>query len=327
VRTAREIQLAEEMRDCARWGAARYPDTKVLVTDRGSRTYQEFYDRSQRLAAVFARFGACSWWIGRIHGHARSRLFFDMRLATYEAERLCSCSIVSVPRSVLIEQLRSVSPKLLVYDANLFPFFPAIAREALPDVPLIVGRGSGEDYEGLLQQIDRSQVDHPIGPSALCSIGFTSGTTGQPKGVAILHRGLVASTRMLTGAFGRTGVRAGDGFFVGVPLFAAGGGMVGPAMAHGLTLYVPDRFEAATLARLADQGKLSLAFVTPSQLIDLLDLPDLDHYDFSRLKAIVYGSAATPGRQSGGGGAAIRSHSASGLRDAGVPAAAVDPLA
>jgi fatty-acyl-CoA synthase len=45
---------------------------------------------------------------------------------------------------------------------------------------------------------------------------------------------------------------------------------------------------------LMDSGRVSAAFLTPSMVIDLLDVPELERYDLSRVESIIYGTSIMP---------------------------------
>ncbi|AIO66262.1 amino acid adenylation domain protein [Burkholderia oklahomensis] len=75
-------------------------------------------------------------------------------------------------------------PALVITRAELAPRFAAAARALL-----LVDRDAAD-----IAARDASPVDSPAHPDALAYAIFTSGSTGVPKGVAISHRSLAAST-------------------------------------------------------------------------------------------------------------------------------------
>jgi len=76
-------------------------------------------------------------------------------------------------------------------------------------------------------------------------------------------------------------------------MFAAGGGLLVPALCAGLTQHLPDRWDPARALTRIEQAGIAWAFLTPSELLDLLDQP-LERLDLRSLRGIVYGSAPMP---------------------------------
>jgi fatty-acyl-CoA synthase len=85
--------------------------------------------------------------------------------------------------------LRHSGARVLLLDAELAELArPALA--ACPGVELVVQvGGSGDDYADLLANADAVREAYPVDEDDPISINYTSGTTGQPKGVLYTHRG------------------------------------------------------------------------------------------------------------------------------------------
>jgi acyl-CoA synthetase (AMP-forming)/AMP-acid ligase II len=109
-----------------------------------------------------------------------------------------------------------------------------------------------------------------IEPDAVSHLQFTSGTTGLPKGVMLTHRGMVATTRAWVEI---TGLRPGDRYPVVNPFSHIGGHKTGllAALVAGATVYPVPRFDAAALARLLEQEKITFLQGPPAMFQALLD--------------------------------------------------------
>ncbi|MGW1003668.1 long-chain-fatty-acid--CoA ligase [Streptomyces sp. NPDC002520] len=144
--------------------------------------------------------------------------------------------------------------------------------------------GSGAPTEDI---VDRQADDTAV-------ILYTSGTTGEPKGAELTHANLVRNCDVVTG--GPLGLTADDVIFGGLPLFHAFGQTctLNSAVASGACLTLLPRFDAAkALAMLAEHGVTVFAGV-PTVFSRLLQAPDRDAYDLSRLRLSVAGGSAMP---------------------------------
>ena len=126
-----------------------------------------------------------------------------------------------------------------------------VAREAAglaPDVrhKLLVG-GTESDWTGFSESVaSASPIDAPaaVSPQDICMLVYTSGTTGNPKGVMLTHQMYVASGQ---GFAHWTEASSDDRFFTCLPFFHANAQYYSTmgTLAAGATLVVEDRFSAS----------------------------------------------------------------------------------
>ncbi|MEU6091380.1 long-chain fatty acid--CoA ligase [Streptomyces sp. NPDC047085] len=143
--------------------------------------------------------------------------------------------------------------------------------------------GSGAPAEDI---VDRQPDDTAV-------ILYTSGTTGQPKGAELTHANLTRNCEIAAGVVRLT---ADDVIFGGLPLFHAFGQTctLNASVASGACLTLLPRFDAKkALAILAEHGVTVFAGV-PTVFSRLLEPPDRDAYDLSRLRLCLTGGAAMP---------------------------------
>ena len=150
-------------------------------------------------------------------------------------------------------------------------------------------------YEFIDGQPDSFDWPEDLDENSASSMCYTSGTTGNPKGVAYSHRSnylhAITDAQML-------GVRQGDRNLVVVPLFHANAwGFPYLVMLAGSSVIMPDRFlQPEPLARMIQDCKVTTGAGVPtiwSELLRYLDAhPEIDTSSCYRL--MVGGSAAPP---------------------------------
>jgi|GEM_PF-75831 len=143
-------------------------------------------------------------------------------------------------------------------------------------------------------------------PQDMALLLYTSGSTGQPKGVVYQHVavGQALMHMMLVGFLGiefgaSVELRGGatvDAHLVTVPLFHAtglfGGFLLPCAVGHKIALL--RKWDALTAMRVIETEKITMLATVPAILKDLLTHPRLDEYDLSSLSRAAAAGAATP---------------------------------
>jgi fatty-acyl-CoA synthase len=156
----------------------------------------------------------------------------------------------------------------------------------LPDDSRIV------DYEELLAGAEPAEfdVDDENRAAAMC---YTSGTTGNPKGVVYSHRSVLLHSlgTMLADSLG---VCESDVILPVVPMFHANAWGLGQAgVMAGADFVLPGReLSPRAIADLIESERVTLAAGVPTIWIGMLD--ELDGRDFSALERIVCGGSAVP---------------------------------
>ena len=290
---ARRRPAAPELRELVREACRKFPERVAFLNERRRWTFQELGERVRRLAALFDALDVTPRDTIGLVLSPRMELLYETRVAAYEhgAALFGISPMLSPPE--LARLLRAVAPRVVLYDGDMLPHLPGLLREAAPGVRSLAAVGPAGDYEGRLAAMPDRDSRNAIAAGSLAALGFTSGTTGAPKGITATHGALAESCRMFLEVLDRSGIRGPGTFFNAMPLFAAGGGMIVPALATGLTLRVQDRFAGAGALALLEGDRAAVTFVTPSMLIDLLD-EDLESRNLSALRLLIYGSAATP---------------------------------
>lgn len=164
-----------------------------------------------------------------------------------------------------------------------------------PLVEATGGRIAVHHWDDLLagqpRQYDWPQVDERDA-AALC---YTSGTTGNPKGVAYSHRSIYLHSLQICmpESFG---LNPNTRELVIVPMFhAMSWGLPYAAFLSGASMILPDRFlQAAPIAAMIASERPTLAGAVPTIWTDLLGYLDTHDVDISSLKEVIVGGSACP---------------------------------
>jgi fatty-acyl-CoA synthase len=185
--------------------------------------------------------------------------------------------------------------------ALLWPLIPSFSTvkhivvmdDGSGDVPHTTVGPAVHDYEELLAAASPIEFTGPRDENQAASMMYTSGTTGNPKGVVYSHRSIMLHT-MATMFADSLGVRESDVILPVVPMFHANAwGLAHSGVATGATLVMPGRdLSPKAIADLIESERVTLAAGVPT--IWMAVLPQLDGRDVSSLRVIPCGGSAVP---------------------------------
>ncbi len=150
-------------------------------------------------------------------------------------------------------------------------------------------------YEDLIEAGDPSFAWPPLDERSACMLCFTSGTTGQPKGVLYSHRGTVLSA-LSTGGGNGWALSAND-VVLGLPGFFHCNGWAVPFLApmYGAKLVLPGRrADDAWLHRLIVDEGVTIAAAVPTIWLGLLEHCRATGHSLGSLRRIFSGGTAPP---------------------------------
>ncbi len=287
--------------------AERYHGHKTIVTAAGGerqRTdYATWAGRTRRLGGVLdtlgisesGRVGTFAWNTAR-----HLELYFG---APCTGRVLHTLNIRLFPEQLTYivnhadDEVIFVDRSLLAMLAPLLPTFERLKHLVLMDdgagvIPDDLGGHELLDYEGLLAAADPVDfhVDDEHRAASMC---YTSGTTGNPKGVLYSHRSTFLHTFGAMTA-DSLGARESDVILPVVPMFHANAwGLAHAAVATGASLVMPGAdLSGKALADLIVDERVTVAAGVPTIWMQVL--PELKDRDCSSLRAIPCGGSAVP---------------------------------
>ena len=146
----------------------------------------------------------------------------------------------------------------------------------------------------LIEATPRAAFDPSGADDAILQL-YTSGTTGNPKGVALSNRNLFGLRKNASDDMPYTKWDDDEVVLVAMPCAHIGGTGLGiMALAAGLPAYVLAEFTPDGLFDSIENGGVTRFFIVPAALHILLQHPRCGSVDYSRLKYIIYGAAPIP---------------------------------
>lgn len=192
-------------------------------------------------------------------------------------------------RQVLDELLRpAADPRTGLLPSPAFPALRHIVFDAEP----IPGTLDWAAFMRLGREIEEARLHtlrKAVPPEHCAFVLYTSGSTAEPKGVMLTHRGVVENGYDLGQ---RRAIDPEDGVWIGTPLFYALGATnaLPAALTAGATIVLQGHFEAGEALRVIERTRATVYYGTGNMSRALLDYPE---YQPRRVGSLKKGNAGT----------------------------------
>lgn len=291
-----------------RCGAGVFGDAEVSTwTGDGTRrrTYAEVGERAARLAGALRGLG--------VGGDQRVATFLwnnTEHLEAYLAVPSMGAVLHTLNLRLFPDQLVYIAnhaeDRVVIVDASLVPLLaPVLARFETVRHVVVAGEGDTaplegagkelHDYEELLAAAPAVFAWPELDERSAAAMCYTSGTTGNPKGVVYSHRSAYLHS-MSTCTGNAMGLSASDVVLPVVPMFHANAwGLPYAAVMAGAPLVMPDRFlQAEPLVRLIEAERPTVAGAVPTIWSDVLRYAKEHGSDLTSLRLVPCGGSAVP---------------------------------
>ena len=267
-----------------------------------SATFAEVAERAERLAAALTRLG-----VGRGDRVATFAWNNQTHLEAYLAVPSMGAVLHTLNIRLFPEQLAYVidhaEDRVILVDGSLVPLLARI-YDQLKSVERLIVIGPGDpsplgetlDYETLLAAEEPGfEWPEDIDERDAASMCYTSGTTGDPKGIVYSHRSTFLHT-MAVSSSASIGVGEGDTVLPVVPMFHANAwGTPYACFLVGANMLFPQMLlQGEPLAKMIAEERPTVALGVPTIWNDLLRVARTGAYDLSSLRMITAGGSAVP---------------------------------
>ena len=276
----------------------------VTLTEDGTHryTYADFGRRATRLAAALHKAGVKPG--DRVATFAWNNY---RHLELYFAVPCMGAVLHTLNIRLFTDQIvyiaNDAEDSIIFIDGDLIPLLEPLA-DKLTSVRLYVVMGTPSlkatgklspaiDYEEFLSSASEDFAWPKLDENMACAMCYTSGTTGNPKGVVYSHRSTylhsLATTQADTMALSER-----DSLMPIVPMFHANAwGLAHAAPMVGARQIFPNRFlDPAKIASTIEAERVTFAAGVPTIWIGLLQVLAKQHYDLSSLNRVICGGSA-----------------------------------
>lgn len=289
-RNGRDLNIADGIREFA----IASPDAVAVIDGDRRITYAELHDRSNRVANLLLASG--------LPAGSHVALHSGNRLEYCEV----ACGIAKAGMTMIPLNPRSARPELefILDHSDARAMFidglladtggQAAANVGISTIWSMDGDELGPEYEASLAGAGATDPGVRVDEQEPFAIAYTSGTTGEPKGVMISHRSR-ALTFMAAGI--DWGVGPGRNTVAVAPMYhGAGFAFAYAAVALGGTLSMLRSFDPEQVLAMVERDRISSMFLVPVHATMMRKLGEdvIRRYDTSALECMYFNAAPFP---------------------------------
>jgi long-chain acyl-CoA synthetase len=283
------LNQLQNLGDIPPYAAERYGDKTALIFQGKAFTFRDLDNLSNRLAQSLRRMGINPG--DRVSIYSNNS--WEWVVSYYAISKLGG---VINPINVMLkpEEVRYVvqdcGAKAIILSADK----AGPTREATKDVPglehIISYEDAGESillFQDLLDKGSPEPMRSSAGHGDISTIGYTSGTTGHPKGAALTHRAVLVNACMTANMHMKT---SQDRVVTALPCAHVYGNVVMHGeLALGGTLILLPRFTELDALEAIQKYRATMFEGVPTMYMYLLSYPDLHKFDLSSLTRCTVG--------------------------------------
>ncbi len=277
--------------------ANKFPHKLAVVSETRSLTFRELNDRVNRLAGSLLDSGLRKGdRIGVLvhNGHQ----FLEIYFASAKTGAVFCPYNNHFKRWELKDIIDYSTPRYLIVDGDFVETVSDLKPE-LKSVETFVGLEKTsllfmDDYETLVARGRSEEPNTKVLDDDVLSIFFTGGTTGKPKGAMRTHRHLLSNA--IAGVI-ELKVDCDERVLITFPMYhvACEDNIVRHSFMPN-TLYIrrEGAFDPAQVLDYISRERISRCQFVPTMIHSLIQVPNINQYDLSSLRLILYAASAMP---------------------------------
>ncbi|MDX9817311.1 MAG: fatty acid--CoA ligase [Desulfococcus multivorans] len=286
------------------------PDQEIVYRDKMRYTYRDLNERIHRLANALEKKGIQPGDTVAVFDYDSNR-FLEAFFAVPMMGAVLQMVNWRLSADQIIYTINHAEAKLIVINTDFLPILETI-REKLDNVEAVVviaEHGTIPEtrvaidavYEEMLADALPEYAFPDLDENTKATTFYTTGTTGDPKGVHFTHRQLMLHTlsaAVALGAYETIGrFRSDDVYMPITPMFHVHAwGLPYVATLLGVKQVYPGKYEPEMLLKLIANEKVTFSHCVPTVLQMIATSPSAKACDLSRWKVIIGGSKLSRGQ-------------------------------
>ena len=285
------------------------PDQEIVYRDEMRYTYRHLAERIHRLAGGLAQMGIAPGDVVAVFDYDSHRY-----LECFFAVPMMGAVLQTVNWRLSAEQmvytLNHAEAKVVIINSDFLPILAAIGPKLETVKKIVVIAEGGRlpadapafdaGYEEMLAAATPAYAFPDLDENTKATTFYTTGTTGDPKGVHFTHRQLVLHTlsvAIAAGAYETIGrFRSNDVYMPITPMFHVHAwGIPYVATLLGVKQVYPGKYEPGMLLKLIVGEKVTFSHCVPTILQMLTASPAARQFDLSHWKVIIGGAKLPKG--------------------------------
>ncbi|MBW4933978.1 fatty acid--CoA ligase [Marinobacter sp. F4206] len=305
------------------------PEQEIVYANRSKYTYTDLVERIHRLANALTDAGVKAGDTVAVMDWDTPRYLECFFAIPMIGAVLHTVNVRLSPEQIVYTMNHAEDDVVLVHD-DFLPILESVKDEikTVKTYIQLTDEASAQstqldtagEYEALLAKA-ATEFDFPdFDENSVATTFYTTGTTGNPKGVFFSHRQLVLHTLSMTGSLSAYDemplLRSSSVYMPVTPMFHVHAwGVPYAATLMGIKQVYPGRYEPELLVDLLKEHKVSFSHCVPTIMQMMMGTESIKTADLSNWHVLIGGSALTKGLCDAGAKLGIRMYTGYGMSE------------